>query len=55
VVGESDYYQNEQGAVFPAKWSAPEAILAGKFSSASDVWSFGIVLVELYQDGGTPW
>ena len=31
------------------------AILEGKFSSMSDVWSFGIVLVELFQDGDTPW
>ena len=26
-----------------------------KFSEATDVWSFGIVTVELYQDGAMPY
>ena len=28
---------------------------SAKFSSASDVWSFGIVVVEIFQDGGLPY
>ena len=32
--------------MFPVKWTAPEAIASGKFTLASDVWSFGITAVE---------
>ena len=41
--------------VFPIRWSAPEAIDTLKFNSASDCWSFGIVLVELLIDGELPY
>ena len=35
------------GAKFPIKWTAPEAALSGRFTTKSDVWSFGIVLFEV--------
>ena len=50
----SMYYKSSRG-VFPVRWSPPEAMTELKFSSASDVWSFGIVLVEMVQDGETPY
>ena len=39
---------------FPVKWTPPEGF-TGKFSSASDVWSFGILCVEIFQDGLSPY
>jgi serine/threonine protein kinase len=39
----------------PAKWLAPESIFDSKYSSASDVWSFGIVCWELYTFGQDPY
>ena len=44
------YYKSSNG-VFPIKWTAPEAMEGRRFSEASDVWSFAIVLVELMQNG----
>lgn len=36
-----DQYTSSQGSKFPIKWSSPEVIKYCKFSSKSDVWSFG--------------
>ena len=49
-----DYYRSKNG-VFPIKWTAPEAMEDLKFTHASDAWSFGIVLVEMMQDGAGPY
>ncbi|XP_018599096.1 tyrosine-protein kinase Blk [Scleropages formosus] len=51
---ESEYTAHE-GAKFPIKWTAPEAINFGTFSIKSDVWSFGILLTEVVTYGRTPY
>jgi len=40
---------------FPVKWSPPEVIKYRQFSSASDVWSFGIALWEIFEFGTVPY
>lgn len=40
---------------FPVKWTAPEAALFGKFSSKSDVWSFGVLMYEVITYGKAPY
>lgn len=42
-------------AKLPMKWTAPEAIKNRQFSFKSDVWSFGILLVELFTYGQMPY
>jgi serine/threonine protein kinase len=40
------YYRSKTG-VFPVRWTAPEAMEAYRFTAASDIWSFGITMVEV--------
>ncbi|XP_066273344.1 tyrosine-protein kinase Src42A-like [Branchiostoma lanceolatum] len=48
-------YNASEGAMFPIKWTAPEAALYSRFSIKSDVWSFGILLYELVTYGRMPY
>uniref|UniRef100_A0AAQ4QCR0 receptor protein-tyrosine kinase n=1 Tax=Gasterosteus aculeatus aculeatus TaxID=481459 RepID=A0AAQ4QCR0_GASAC len=43
------------GGKIPIRWTAPEAISYRKFSSASDAWSYGIVMWEVMSYGERPY
>lgn len=51
---DQEIYQAPSNEVFkpPIRWSAPESLLYQRFSSKSDVWSFGIILYDI-ECGGT--
>ncbi|KAI5712841.1 hypothetical protein M8J75_011667 [Diaphorina citri] len=55
VNSERNYYKATHGGRWPIKWYAPESYNFGRFSSASDVWSFGITLWEMYSFGQQPY
>ena len=44
-----------QGSKIPVRWTAPEAFQHRKFSSVSDVWSFGILMWEVMSYGERPY
>ncbi|XP_052285570.1 hepatocyte growth factor receptor-like isoform X3 [Dreissena polymorpha] len=53
---EKDYYAcDNKKTMLPVKWMALECLEKGKYSSKSDVWSFGIVLWELMTRGVNPY
>ncbi|NP_031963.2 ephrin type-A receptor 5 isoform 8 precursor [Mus musculus] len=44
-----------RGGKIPIRWTAPEAIAFRKFTSSSDVWSYGIVMWEVVSYGERPY
>ncbi|XP_030630811.1 tyrosine-protein kinase Tec [Chanos chanos] len=47
-------YRGCSGCKFPVKWSPPEVLHYCKYSSKSDVWSFGVLMWEIFTEGKTP-
>lgn len=52
---DDNYYKSRVAGKWPLKWYAPECINYRKFSSKSDVWSYGITMWEAFTYGGKPY
>ena len=50
-----DYYRVNGKAVLPIRWMSPEAVVYGKFTTQSDVWSFGVVMWEVFSFAMQPY
>ena len=50
----SEYYRSKGGQL-PIRWTAPEALEEQKFSEKSDVWSYGVLLHEIWTKAELPY
>ncbi|CAD5210121.1 unnamed protein product [Bursaphelenchus okinawaensis] len=55
VRSKDDREYTTTGGKIPVRWTAPECIAHHKFTSASDVWSYGIVMWEVCSFGERPY
>ena len=54
-VSSMDYYRiGSSKACLPVRWMPPEALMYGKFTLKSDVWSYGVLMWEVYSYGRQP-
>ncbi|XP_044167458.1 uncharacterized protein LOC114951266 isoform X2 [Acropora millepora] len=54
-VQEENIYEQKTKGWLPVKWTAYESLLHGRYTTKSDVWSYGVVLYEISTIGGSPY
>ena len=52
---DSPYYRKNSNDRVPIKWMAPESIVDRVYSSASDIWSYGVLCWEVFSMGAKPY
>ena len=51
----NEYNFNDGANPVPWRWTSPEAFTKKEYSEKSDVWSFGVVLFEIFSLGTMPY
>ena len=55
IPSDDTIYQATTEMPWPIRWMAPESLDSREFSPASDVWSFGVLLWEMYHPNQVPY
>uniref|UniRef100_A0A914DS02 Tyrosine-protein kinase n=1 Tax=Acrobeloides nanus TaxID=290746 RepID=A0A914DS02_9BILA len=48
-------YQEKERTKIPFRWTSPETLMTQLYTTKSDVWSFGVVIYEIYSLGKVPY
>jgi serine/threonine protein kinase len=51
---QAENYYVTRGGDIPVKWTAPETLNYKKYSAATDIWSFGCLMYEIWGLGHKP-
>eukprot|EP00035_Acanthoeca_spectabilis_P015445 m.307481 g.307481 ORF g.307481 m.307481 type:complete len:1174 (+) comp16362_c0_seq4:267-3788(+) len=51
----SEYYRVATDRMLPVRWTDPYAVETDVFSEMTDVWSFGVLAIELFSKGARPY
>lgn len=54
-VVENFVHSPRYASVFPTRWSAPEVIAKNNYTIKCDVWSYGVLLMEIFTKGQLPY
>ena len=53
--GVPEFVSNKDDEQLPVRWQAPESLLEHRYSTASDVWAFGMLMYEVLTYGCLPY
>jgi len=53
-MARDNLYQASEETKVPIRWTAPEVLRQAPYTSKSDIWSFGVVLWEIFELGKRP-
>ena len=53
-LSEEDYYTVKADRRLHIRWTAPEVLFYKKYSTSSDVWSYGMLMYEIWSLGHKP-
>ncbi len=54
-LASQDVLTHRENDALPMRWMAVESLETSKFTLKSDVWSYGVLLTELFTYGETPY